>query len=233
MKYLIICKGRLGDVISCLPAARRFKSPVNSTVFYCQPQYRELFSVVPYVREAAAEMNPDGFDRVFNMNVDPYRHEEFRKSGKPWREFVYGLYDETRPATGDPIIFENLPDISEYGLPEKFTLLAPFGYSQSVRPSMGWWLRTIKEKIGHTDNLFVLSDTGSRPETALPAIVARKLSHLPVIIRAATEFFTINSAPNIIAGAVREKQYYKAWQPDYNGQDNVAFPNQVILKDWW
>lgn len=231
--YLLICKGRLGDVILCLPAAKRLADGGNRVFFFCNPEYREIFSIVPYVQQAVGDLVPDGFDHVVNVGVHPYLHGDFRKSGKTWTEFVYGLSNHTRSAVDDPIVFGALPKIDEYGLPEKFTLLAPFGYSQSVRPSMGWWLQTIREKLGHTDNLLVLSDTESRPETTLPIVKARKLSHLPAIIKAADRFFTINSAPNIIAGAIRETPYYKAWQPDHNGQDNVSFPNQIVLKDWW
>lgn len=224
MKYILSYEERLGDILKCLPACKFLAAQGHEVLFHCSPQYWSIFDLVSYCRPVWDET---GADRTLDLQVNPDRWHDFRKSRLKWNQFVYGLYEEIAPAVNDPVVFDKTVEPGDYGLPESYVLLSPFGYSQARRPSLEWMIEVAKKICGADSNIYALADKPV-PECPIPVITVTNLSHLAPLIAWADDFFTINSAPSVVASAVRER-YFHVYQPDYSGQDDFEAPNQISL----
>ena len=222
---------RLGDVVRCLPIARHLANAGFTVYHECLPQYHRIFQNVSYVRPVAPGLGISP-DRVYNLQIWPRRYEAFRASGLPWWEFVTSLYDELH---GLPlhIEFDALPahDLrAKYGLPADYSLLCPFGYSQ-LHPVPPQEFFALHDGLWSEGADYILADAHQREQLldqGWPAahLLSADLADLPALIRDARHLLTINSAPDIIASAVRET-WHKI--PEANPQDDVRFPGRQIV----
>lgn len=224
MKYIISYEERLGDIIRCLPACKFLAAQGHEVLFRCNPQYWTIFDLVSYCRPVGDEAKAD---RVLDLQVNPDRWHDFRSSRLKWHQFVYGLREEITPAMNEPIVFDKAVEPGDYGLPKDYVLLAPFGYSQARKPSVQWMVNIARKLCGTDAKLYALSDKPV-PGCPVPIITATRLSHLADLIARASDFFTSNSSPSIIASSVRER-YYHVYDPEYAGQDDFEAPNQIPL----
>ena len=230
MKYLIKYELRLGDIVRMFPACRHLASQGHEVSFHTFPEYKTIFDLISYAQWVESA-NGDRYHRFLDPQIWPGRYLPYRQSHLRWKEFVYGLYPDIAPAVDYPIVFDrpvSSEQLGQYRLPDEYVLISPFGHSQYSRPTMEWLLDRVKEVMGHTRNVFMLSEVpvvGSR----IPSVTAASLSHLAPLIANAKEFFTINSAPSIIASAVR-RQYYHVYLPDFDGLDDFSAPNQIVLR---
>jgi hypothetical protein len=132
-------------------------------------------------------------------------------------------------APGERVIFDRTVDVPDYGLPAGYVLVSPFGYSQFATPDPRWLIDKARAIVGASAKIFCLAD-GPKHDLPVPVVTAQDVSHLPELVRRAAEFFTINSAPNIIAAAVR-RSYFHVWDKDpVNGRTNYVVPGQTTLR---
>jgi len=210
MKICLVYQMRLGDIIRILPIARSLERQGHSVWVECLESYWSLFECISYARPARIEdraaMN---YGRVIDLQIWPRRYHDFRRSGKSWADFVFGLHPEFANLDRRPEFdrIDNQPSLLDYGIEEPICLLAPIGYSQGRQYSLGALVKACAEKTKHRIVLLVddlqmghLRDEGLCDADMLCALSA---GHLPRLIRDAEEVFTVNSAPCIIAGAVR------------------------------
>lgn len=232
MKYLVRCGWRIGDILMQLPALKYLSDQGHQVFVYCLPEYHSLFDLVSYA--SLVEGPSVGYDRHLDLQIYPDRQPDFKRSGVRLVEYVYRLYPDIEQALRTSIVFDRDPDdvLAQYQLSEEYFLLAPFGYSQSVKPTLEWMLSKFRELTGPRKNVLVLSDKDV-PHCPCPVLTASRLSHLPSLIREAKEFFTVNSSPSIFASVVRN-HYYHLFQPDWNGTHDWKSSKQtVIYHDEW
>lgn len=230
MTALIRYHLRLGDVVRCLALAQHLARQGAFVYVECMPIYHGIFAHVTYARPVVPGHEIRA-DRVFDLQIWPARYDAFRASGLPWWEFVTGLYPEFR---GLPmrIEFDALPTeriAARYGLPDNYALLCPFGYSQMHPVPIGEFMR-LRRRLWSDCADVVLADPAQRDQLLAQgwppaALLTAELSDLPAIIRDARHLLTINSAPDIIASAVRTS-WHKI--PEGNAQDDVKHPGQII-----
>lgn len=211
MRICLVYHMRLGDIIRILPIARCLASQGHSVYVECLEPYWGLFGCVSYARPARPEdraaMN---YGRVIDLQIWPRRYDEYRRSGKPWSEFVFGLFPEFAGLDRRPVfdLIGEQPMLAEYGIREPVCLFAPMGYSQGRQYPLGALLDACAERTQH--RIVFLVDAlqmGHLRDQGVPdrdMVCARSPAHLPRLIRDAADVFTVNSAPCIIAGAVRE-----------------------------
>ena len=102
--------------------------------------------------------------------------------------------------------------LEEYGFPRAVCLFAPFGYSQGRRHSFSALVKACR--LVAKRPLVVLADSRQASDliaSGMPSnwiLEARSPGHLPRLIRDAEEMFAINSAPCVIAGAVRSSFWH-------------------------
>jgi hypothetical protein len=229
-RVLVICPLRLGDIVANLPAARFLAEAGHEVDFCCYPQYHSIFEAVSYCRpvDRDALRRQGDYAHVYNLEITRAQYDAWRASRIKWRDYVYGRYPELAPVRTTPPLFDRMPSIAEYQLPESYALASPFGISQ-VTQVHGGWFRQQCEALS-SGPWYVLTDRrpGRRLNWGAP-IHARSLAHLPALIAGATTFVTINSSPNIIASGVRSS-WYKVDEPGFGGQDNYEAPGQIILR---
>lgn len=211
MRVCLVYHMRLGDIIRILPIARCLASQGHSVYVECLEPYWGLFSCVSYARPARPEdraaMN---YGRVIDLQIWPKLYDDYRRSGKSWGEYVFGLHPEFAALDRRPVfdLIGEQPMLLEYGIDEPVCLFAPFGYSQGRQYDINALLDACDERTQH--RIVFLVDAlqfGHLREQGVPArdmLCARSPAHLPRLIRDAADFFTVNSAPCIIAGAVRQ-----------------------------
>lgn len=231
MKTLIIYRERLGDVVRCLPIARHFAAQGHEVFFRCKQQYEGIFDAVTY---AWRETHAQEYAQTFDLQIWPRRFDHFRHSGQCWMDYVYSLY----PAIWDvdrTIVFDALdltPDPHErYALPQGYKLAALFGYSQTRQINFLHLLKAASKALG--DDFYFLADPlfarWLMEHTNCPRrriVIAESVGHLPRLIRDAAELFTINSAPTVIASAVRQSWFHVE---DGNPQDDFSHANQIRI----
>ena len=229
-RVLVICPLRLGDIVANLPAARHLAETGHEVDFCCYPQYHSIFEAVSYCRpvDLDALRRQADYARVYTLEVTRGQYDAWRASRLKTREYVYRRYPELEPVLTTPPFFDRVPSVDEYQLPEGYCLASPFGVSQVTKVN-GAWFRQQCEALA-PGPWYVLTDQkpGRRHEWGIP-VHARSLAHLPGLIAGASTFVTINSAPNIIASAVRTT-WHKVDEPGFGGQDNYEAPGQIVLK---
>ena len=187
---------RLGDIIRCLPACKYLADQGHEVFFDCLPQYHGIFEMVSYVKVGNK-------GDVIDLEVWPNKYQEYRFSGKTWTEFVYA-HPEINKADPKDILFDKLDDTPAKGLPKTYNLVAPFGISQGHRRDPLQIIVEARKKCG-ADNFFVLCQEGTEIK-GLETYTAPSIPELARAIRGATEFYCINSAPFVIANAVRREK---------------------------
>jgi hypothetical protein len=227
-RVLIICRQRLGDIVGCFPAARLLAQTGHEIDFHCFPQYHSIFRAVTYCRPVGPEAlaHKSDYQRVYDLEITRSEYDAYRASRIKWRDYVYAKYEDLAPARNVPPHFDRMPSISDYHLPQRYALAAPFGISQ-VTLVNGDWFRKQCQALS-SDPWYVLSDRPGRRIGWGTSLYARSLDHLPALIAGASTFVTINSSPNIIASGVRTS-WYKVDEPGFSGQDNYESPGQTVL----
>ncbi len=227
-RVLLIYRQRLGDIVACLPAARLLANAGNEVDFLCFPKYHGIFKAVSYCHpvdmDALAKKNT--YDRVYDLEITRAEYDSYRASRIKWRDYSYTKYPDLEPARSERPHFDRLPDISAYSLPADYALAAPFGVSQVTKISPTWF-RAQCEAIS-PGPWYTLTDKPARRSGLGQPLVAKSLDHLPSLIAQASNFVTINSAPNIIASGIRSS-WHLVHEPGFGGQDNYNAPGQIVL----
>lgn len=229
MRTLIIYEERLGDIVRCLPIARHFAAQGHEVFFRCKQQYEGIFDAVTY---AWRETHAQEYAQTFDLQIWPRWYDHFRHSRQTWMDYVYGRYPELRDIDRQ-IVFDavdSAPDPHErYGLPKGYKLAALFGYSQVRHINFLQLMNAAHAALGPefhflADPLFAgwLMEHTNCPRQRI--VIAESVGHLPRIIRDATDLFTINSAPTVIASAVRQSWHHVI---DANPQDDFHHANQI------
>lgn len=234
MKYAVRCGWHIGDILMQFPALKYLADQGHKVYAYSLPQYKDVFSLISYA-EWVRDPNEVAYDRHLDLQL--YQHPGYfiGKGGLRPCDYIYlGMYPDLVPAVGRPIILDRQDDIDfgGYGLPERYNLISPFGYSQRFKPTLDWMIQKAISLFGTDDNLFILSDKNV-PESRYRTLVAKKLSHLPWLIRKASEFFTTNSSPALFASVVR-RQYYHLHAPEFDGLTDWLSRKRVMVyhEDW-
>jgi hypothetical protein len=210
MRVCLVYHLRLGDIIRILPIARCLASQGHSVYVECLEPYWGLFSAVSYARPARPEDRDSmRYGRVIDLQVWPRRYEDYRRSGKPWSEFVFGLFPEFAGLDRRPVfdLIDEQPTLAEYGKPRDICLLAGFGYSQGRQYNFGALcnacFRLTRHRIVFLVDALQLGHLREQGVADDDMLCAKSPGDLPRLIRDAADFFTVNSAPCVIAGAVR------------------------------
>lgn len=220
MRTIIRYHERLGDVLRLLPLAKHLPERGEEVFIECKDQYADILKCVTYCKHWKIGTEYAESDKIIDRQIWPTRYEEWRKSGKWWEDFVFG---EIAPeAVGRGIILDNQiigQDLGDY------SLVAPFGISQVVKHDPIEVIRKAVKMYGH-ENLVVLCP----PEIevgGLRCVSCASLSFMPHLIACADNFLGINSAPALIASAVREK--YDLIPTGISQDDYILGANLVSL----
>lgn len=219
----IVYQERLGDVLQMLPAARYLQEHGQGPIYICcQEKYRGAIDLVTY-----ATWSSELQGEIIDLQIWPNRYEAFRNSGVSWMDFVYA--DQRIAGADRTIVLDALPARRAYGLPEKYNLLAPHGISQGFSYPLQKCFDLAWAKMGDfrvmyqpCPNIFY-----TQPSWSAPSLV-----DLALAIRDAESFMCINSAPAVLASAVRrEKTTFFLPQEGAFAQDNVApWPGRVDVR---
>lgn len=223
---------RLGDVVRCLPLARHLAAQGQRVFIECLDQYHGIFENVSYVRPLRMGLFIPA-DRVYDLEIWPNRYDAFRASGLTWWQFITGLYPEFAGLEMS-IEFDRIggPEVrAKYGLTEPYSLLCPFGYSQLHPVPLEEFFALQRGLWADGARNYILADRAQKAVLVANgwdegSLLTAQLADLPALIRDAQNLLTINSAPDIIASAVR-KSWHKI--PEGNAQDDVRVPGQIIV----
>jgi len=206
----LVYNQRLGDVLRMLPAAKHLAQH-DAVQIECFPQYAGVMDLVSYATWVAPG---EGKGERINLEIWPNRYNAFRESGLSWMDFVY--QHPAIAAADRRIDLDGVPDGPPPGLPHSYNLLAPLGVSQ------GWNYPTLDildkaEKL--MGDFIILCERKyyfyKRHWTAGSIVeMAQAIKH-------ADKFMTINSAPAILAFALRQERLtYFLPQKNEWAQDN-------------
>ena len=211
MKICLAYSQRLGDIVRILPIARHLAGQGHEVLIECLPQYHGIFGAVSYVKPSlTAQRERQNYDRIYELEIWPNRYDDFRRSGKTWDDYVFGIYPEFAGVHRKPefdLIEEN-GRLEDYGLTSEVCIFAPFGYSQMRHFRFSDLLKECRRLASR--RIVILADAaqatrlieaGVNPSDIMRA---RSQGDLPRLLRDAAEVFAINSAPCVIAGAVRD-----------------------------
>jgi len=171
---------------------------------------------VDYATPTLAESRRSNYNEAVNLQVWPNRFDEWQQSGCQLFDFVYGRFNDV-----DRTI--RLAPAPHIDVPESVsasTLVFPAGHSTTTRYQPELVIATAKCRWPD-DPIIVLGEAahGLTPVPSIP--------HLVEYIRRAKNVLTINTAPTIIASAVRDS-YHHVWEPVY--RENWTSPNQVSIR---
>lgn len=212
---------RLGDVLRMLPAAKHLHESGRGPVFVkCFEHYKTALDCVTYAKWT---------DRVQGEAIDlqiwPQRYEAFRASGQNWMDFVYA---DPRLAGADrTIVLDNLSDGPPEGLPARYNLLAAKGVSQGYR----YEHHRVMQAAAHYLGDFIYLHEPCNCTFSVPHWSAASVPDLARAIRHADKMLCINSAPAILASAVRRgRETYFLPQKEQWAQDNCeTWPGRIDL----
>ena len=195
---------RLGDVMRCLPIARHYAADPREVYVECLPQYHSLFKAVSYARPCL----PGSYRDVTRVDLEiwPDRYNEYRTSGKTWEDFVYAPW----PDLDRRIVFDLLdpaPSLEEYGMTPNTSLIAPFGYSQVIKPAPFLVVQKGFDLFGAPCRILA---EPRQVEAAVDAgwseslfVSARSIPDMIRLVRDAANLLTVNSSPAVAASSVR------------------------------
>jgi len=163
---------------------------------------------------------------IIDLELWPYRFDEYRQSGKSWTDFVYA-HPRLAGADKTNIVLDRLDGGGAKDLPENYSLVAPFGISQCTKRNP---VDLIKAACAELKDVIVLCP----PELTLTGVntsTAPTIADMAKAVRDAKEFWCINSAPACLAAATRKGKLTKFWGvKDEFEQDNIfAFDGLVRI----
>jgi len=222
----IVYHQRLGDIINCFPAARHFASQGEEVFIECLPQYASALDLISYAKWTEPG---SGEGEILDFQIWPHRYNEYRNSGKSYVDFMYD-----HPALNGvdrQIILDRVPSGPPPGMPDQYNLLAPLGISQGWKYPTLDILHKASEMLG---DFIILCEKDyyfyQRHWTA-PNVV-----ELAQAVNHADKFMCINSAPAVLASALRkDRPTYFFPQQDQWSQDNIpSWPGRIdYAKDHW
>jgi len=217
----IVYHQRLGDVLQCLPAAR-YLAQHDQVQIECRPQYAGVMDLVSYATWVAPK---EGTGERIELEIWPNRYNAFRQSGLSWMDFVY-----QHPAIAKAdrkIVLDRVPDGPPDGLPERYNLLSPLGISQGWNYPTLDILHKADEVIGDYVIMCEKKYYFHRMHWSAASIV-----EMAQAIKHAELFMSINSAPIVLASALRQNRpTYFLPQKEQWAQDNVApWPGRVDVE---
>lgn len=217
----IVYHQRLGDVLQCLPAARHLAQH-DEVQIECLPQYAGVMDLVSYATWVAPG---EGTGERIELEIWPNRYNAFRQSGLSWMDFVY---QHAAIAEADrKIVLDRVPDGPPDGLPERYNLLSPLGISQGWNYPTLDILHKADEVIGDYVIMCEKKYYFHRRHWSAGSIV-----EMAQAIKHADLFMSINSAPIVLASALRQNRLtYFLPQKEQWAQDNVApWPGRVDVE---
>lgn len=217
----IVYHQRLGDVLQCLPAARHLAQH-DEVQIECLPQYAGVMDLVSYATWVAPG---GGTGERIELEIWPNQYNAFRQSGLSWMDFVY-----QHPAISKAdrkIVLDRVPDGPPDGLPERYNLLSPLGISQGWNYPTLDILHKADEVIGDYVIMCEKKYFFHRRHWSAGSIV-----EMAQAIKHADLFMSINSAPIVLASALRQNRpTYFLPQKEQWAQDNVApWPGRVDVE---
>ena len=213
---IIKYRERLGDVLRCLPACKYLADQGHPVLFDCFEQYKGVFDMVSY----AKPMDAIPWDaEILELEIWPTRYLEYRQSKKPWHDFVYS-HPAIKEADRKNIVLDKLGQEPAQGFPKDYHLIAPFGISQEHKHNFITIIQDAVKELGK-DKTIILSPPEVKIEGLL-TYTAPSVEQMAKAIRDADQFWAINSAPIILASAVRHGKESKFFgQKGVAEQDNV------------
>jgi len=217
----LVYNQRLGDVLRMLPAAKHLAQH-DAVQIECFPQYAGVMDLVSYATWVAPG---EGKGERINLEIWPNRYNAFRQSGLSWMDFVY---QHPAIASADrKIVLDRVPDGPPPGLPDEYNLLAPLGISQ------GWNYPTldIQQKASELLGDYIIM-CESKYYFHKRHWTAGSIVEMAQAIKHADKFMTINSAPAILAFALRQERLtYFLPQKNEWAQDNCdSWPGRVDVE---
>jgi len=188
----------------------------------CLPQYSSALNLISYAKWVAPG---EGEGEILDFQIWPKRYNEYRNSGKPYVDFLYdhpALHGVDRQ-----ILLDCVPDEPPPGLPDQYNLLAPMGIS------LAWNYPTLDIQIKAEElmrDYIIMCEKQyyfhRRHWTADNVVqMAQAIKH-------ADKFMTINSAPAVLASALRQNRpTFFLPQKQQWAQDNIApWPGRVDVE---
>jgi hypothetical protein len=215
-RSLIVYHERLGDVARCLPLAKGLSLLGTEVYFECRPEYHELFDFVGYAKPVNPGEPREGYGRVYDLQIWPNRFAEFEASGLNWMDFVYQPY----PWVRRDIEFDYPPDTS--GVPawvREACLVFPNGYSQRNPPDPRWVILKAHQMFGGMPICVIGKKELGCQE--LPSI-----ADLVAWISVAKRVLTVNTAPSILASAVRDDWHHI---PDLDPRHDWQHERRIVV----
>jgi hypothetical protein len=209
---------RLGDIVALL----QLTETVHDVVVECHARYAHGLREVYADRVRPLSDVPADNVSVMDLTIWPHRYEEFRRSGKHWRNFVLPPDVLDRLADMEPCARPELHmtprEVLEdrYG-PEALRLLCCVtGHSQAVRwrpAAVGNAMirRGILHRGDRASALCEPEHVNFLRESGFLPLVAHSYRDLFALVYDAERLVTNNSAPNIIAGTVRHPCGRRWW----------------------
>ena len=213
-RLLIINHFRLGDIVHTLPIAYHYHQLGWEVDYECEEKYHSLFDLVDYARPVQADDRRSDYDDAVNLQVWPTQYEEWLKTGMKLFDFVYRRFD----GVDRTIRLAPAPHIDVPESVSSATLVFPLGYSNPTQHHPDLVIATAKCRWPN-DPIIILGEAahGLTPVPSIP--------HLVEYIRRAKNVLTINSAPSIIASAVRDSYHHvqePVWREDWNNSKQVS-----------
>lgn len=213
---VIVYHERLGDVARCLPLARFFAQQGRRVSIECKREYHDLFALVSYARPVSPGARRADDAEIIPLQIWPARFADFEASGLNWMDYVYAPW----PDCPREIVFDREPPACV--LPEWVSdscLAFPNGYSQRNAPDPRWVVLTAHQLFpGVPVCVIGKSELGCYELQSIPQLIAW--------IRTARHVLTVNTAPSILASAVRSEWHHA---PDLDPRHDWQHPRRVVV----
>ncbi len=211
---ILVYHERLGDVCRCLPLARYFAQQGRRVFIECKPEYHLIFRLVSYALPLAPGLRPNHAE-IISLQIWPDRFAEFEASGLNWMDYVYAPW----PDCPREIVFD-LPNPEAASVPpmvRECALVFPNGYSQRNPPDPQGVLEL-------SEQLFPGVAKGVVGKRELGCYELPNVLQLVAWIAAAKHVLTVNTAPSIIASAVRDSWHHV---PDLDPRHDWQHPRAI------
>lgn len=237
MNYLIRYHERLGDIVRCLPIAKRLRDQGHQVFFECKPEYHSLFTLFDFAQPIAPNnlLEPH---RTLDLQVWPRRFLDYQNSGKTWGDFVYSIYPESNGISERDVyglLSTGLWQMeSKSDWPDDTALICGWGFSQvdaqgrRQLPDPHKMIAEATKRQGIKRCAF-LRPPGVDPK-AFPEFMAWEAPDIPTLcqwIYLAPVVVTIDSAPNVLAAAVGRKEWI--YFPSGMERNNFRHPRQKAV----
>jgi len=205
-------------VARCLPLARYFAKQGRNVFVECKPEYHLLFFYVGYATPIAPGAVRDGAERI-DLQIWPRRFAEFEASGLNWMDYVYAPW----PDCDRQIVFDRIEVVGTVRVPAWVyysCLVFPNGYSQRNPPDPRWVILKAHSLFPGVPICVVgKGELGCHELGSIPELVAW--------IAAAKHVLTVNTAPSILASAVRDTWHHV---PDLDPRHDWQHPRRTVVE---